>query len=105
MPPPLFFMREGFDPLSTRKSVSDHQVMAVDHAFKMCQDENIKLLIIDSVLSHFRSEYVGRETLAERQQKLNSHLHKDTDMTDSIRLVEHHFGDLDGMLNVRGSCP
>jgi DNA repair protein RadA len=66
---------------------SDHQVMAVDHAFKMCQDENIKLLIIDSVLSHFRSEYIGRETLAERQQKLNSHLHKLTRLAQALNLA------------------
>jgi DNA repair protein RadA len=26
--------------------------------------------------AHFRSEYLGREMLAERQQKLNSHLHR-----------------------------
>lgn len=65
---------------------SDHQVLAVDHAFKMCQDENIKLLIIDSVLSHFRSEYIGRETLAERQQKLNSHLHKLTRLAQALNL-------------------
>ncbi|MCE7734349.1 MAG: DNA repair and recombination protein RadA [Candidatus Heimdallarchaeota archaeon] len=32
------------------------------------------LLIIDSVTSHFRSEYLGRGTLAERQQTLNQHL-------------------------------
>jgi len=66
---------------------SDHQVLAVDHAFKMCQEENIKLLIIDSVLSHFRSEYIGRETLAERQQKLNSHLHKLTRLAQALNLA------------------
>jgi DNA repair protein RadA len=65
---------------------SDHQVLAVDHAFKMCQEENIRLLIIDSVLSHFRSEYIGRETLAERQQKLNSHLHKLTRLAQALNL-------------------
>jgi DNA repair protein RadA len=26
--------------------------------------------------SHFRSEYLGREMLAERQQKLNKHMHR-----------------------------
>jgi RecA/RadA recombinase len=55
---------------------SEHQVLAVDRAFKLCQEENVKLLIVDSVLSHFRSEFIGRESLSERQQKLNSHLHK-----------------------------
>jgi DNA repair protein RadA len=32
------------------------------------------LLIIDSVSAHFRAEYAGRGTLAERQQTLNHHL-------------------------------
>ena len=48
----------------------------MDRAFKICQEEKIKLIIVDSVLSHFRAEYIGRESLSERQQKLNSHLHK-----------------------------
>src|SRR6266567_1648112 len=55
---------------------SDHQILTVDHAFKICQEENIKLLVVDSILSHFRGEYIGRESLSERQQRLNSHLHK-----------------------------
>jgi len=32
------------------------------------------LLVIDSISSHFRAEYSGRGTLAERQQTLNGHL-------------------------------
>jgi len=35
----------------------------------------IKLIIVDSIMGHFRSEFVGRVTLADRQQKLNKHLH------------------------------
>ena len=30
--------------------------------------------LINSVTAHFRAEYVGRGTLADRQQKLNKHL-------------------------------
>ena len=36
---------------------------------------NVKLVIVDSLMAHFRAEYVGRESLAVRQQKLNQHLH------------------------------
>ena len=32
------------------------------------------ILVVDSVSSHFRAEYAGRGTLAERQQTLNHHL-------------------------------
>ncbi|PSP20159.1 DNA repair and recombination protein RadA, partial [Halobacteriales archaeon QH_10_67_13] len=35
----------------------------------------IRLLCVDSLTAHFRAEYVGRGELAERQQKLNKHLH------------------------------
>jgi DNA repair protein RadA len=41
----------------------------------MIKEKNIKLLIVDSVTSLFRSDYSGRGELAARQQKLNRHLH------------------------------
>lgn len=66
---------------------SDHQILTVDHAFKICQEENIKLLIVDSILSHFRGEYIGRESLSERQQRLNSHLHKLLRIAQALNLA------------------
>lgn len=60
----------------TRCYNSDHQVLIVDRAYKIIEEENIKLIIVDSLISHFRSEYIGRETLADRQQKLNQYIHK-----------------------------
>ena len=53
---------------------SDHQMLLAEKADKIMIEENIKLIIVDSLTSHFRSEYVGRGTLADRQQKLNRHL-------------------------------
>ncbi|MDH5449114.1 MAG: DNA repair and recombination protein RadA [Candidatus Bathyarchaeota archaeon] len=55
---------------------SDHQVFLLENADKIIKDNNIRLIIIDSLTAHFRSEYVGRETLAIRQQRLNKHMHK-----------------------------
>jgi len=55
---------------------SDHQILIVDRLYKVCREENVKLVILDSLISHFRGEYIGRENLPERQQKLNHHLHK-----------------------------
>jgi len=55
---------------------SDHQIFLLENADKIIKQNNIRLIIIDSLTSHFRSEYVGRETLAIRQQKLNKHMHK-----------------------------
>jgi DNA repair protein RadA len=55
---------------------SDHQMFLLENADEIIKANNIKLIIIDSLTAHFRSEYIGRETLASRQQKLNKHMHK-----------------------------
>ncbi|MFC1802630.1 DNA repair and recombination protein RadA [Thermoproteota archaeon] len=55
---------------------SNHQTVLLENADEVIKENNIKLIIIDSVMSHFRSEYLGREMLANRQQQLNKHLHK-----------------------------
>jgi DNA repair protein RadA len=57
---------------------SDHQIVLADQVFREGQDHSkgrIALLVVDSLTSHFRAEYVGRGTLASRQQKLNKHIH------------------------------
>jgi DNA repair protein RadA len=73
----------GLDPTETAKRIiyseafnSDHQILVLDKSDKVIQENNVKLIIVDSLTAHFRSEYLGREMLAERQQKLNSHLHR-----------------------------
>ena len=55
---------------------SDHQVLLLEKADQIIKENNIRLIIIDSLTSHFRSEYLGREMLAERQQRLNNHMHR-----------------------------
>lgn len=54
---------------------SDHQMVLAEKVAKDCQTQRIGLLIVDSMIAHFRAEYVGRGTLASRQQKLNQHIH------------------------------
>ena len=54
---------------------SQHQMLLVEKAMELAQDRKVKLMIVDSLTSHFRAEYIGRGTLAERQQKLNRHMH------------------------------
>jgi DNA repair protein RadA len=61
---------------------SDHQVLLAREAARIIKEKNIKLVVVDSIIGHFRSEYVGRGTLANRQQLLNSHIH------DLLRLTE-----------------
>jgi DNA repair protein RadA len=55
---------------------SDHQMFLLENADKIVKENNIRLIIVDSLTAHFRSEYLGREMLAERQQKLNKHMHR-----------------------------
>lgn len=55
---------------------SDHQILLLEKADKVIKENNIRLIIIDSLTAHFRSEYAGRQSLPERQQKLNKHMHK-----------------------------
>lgn len=71
----------GLDPQEALRNIlysraynSDHQAMIIDESRKIIEKENIGIIIIDSLVAHFRSEYPGRENLAERQQKLNHHI-------------------------------
>jgi len=59
---------------------SNHQILLAEKAQDIAgesQDDEfpVRLLCVDSLTAHFRAEYVGRGELAERQQKLNKHLH------------------------------
>jgi len=55
---------------------SDHQTIIIDKIPSIVKEKNIRLVVVDSLISHFRAEYVGRATLSERQQKLNRFVHK-----------------------------
>ncbi len=59
-----------------RATTTDQQVIAIERADKLIKEKNIKLIIVDSISSLFRAEFLGRGGLAERQQKLNGHIHK-----------------------------
>ena len=59
---------------------SDHQILLAERAQEIAaeyEDDEypVRLLCVDSLTAHFRAEYVGRGELADRQQKLNKHLH------------------------------
>ena len=55
---------------------SSHQMLLLESADEIIKDNKVKLIVIDALMSHFRSEYIGREMLAARQQQLNKHIHK-----------------------------
>ncbi|MFB6119184.1 DNA repair and recombination protein RadA [Halosegnis sp.] len=59
---------------------SNHQILLAEKALDIAKDHEdddypVRLLCVDSLTAHFRAEYVGRGELANRQQKLNKHLH------------------------------
>lgn len=63
--------------LVARAFNSDHQMLLVEKVEDIIarQNKKVRLLVVDSLTSHFRAEFIGRGTLAERQQKLNRHMH------------------------------
>ena len=59
---------------------ANHQMLLAEKAEELASEASdtdfpVRLLCVDSLTAHFRAEYVGRGELAERQQKLNKHLH------------------------------
>ena len=65
---------------------SSHQMLLVEKVLELSKDYKSKLLVVDSLTAHFRAEYVGRGALADRQQKLNKHMH------DLLRWSDLHNG-------------
>ncbi|MBI4144983.1 DNA repair and recombination protein RadA [Candidatus Woesearchaeota archaeon] len=74
----------GLDPEATLKNIkvarafnSDHQMLLAEKVEDLIKKQgmNVKLLIVDSLTAHFRAEFVGRGTLADRQQRINKHMH------------------------------
>ena len=74
----------GVDPEKVLKQIfvakaynSDHQMLLAEKVEELITEKNldIKLVVVDSLTSQFRAEFIGRGTLSERQQKLNKHMH------------------------------
>ena len=68
---------------------SDHQMLLAEKVEDLIVKEKlpIKLVIVDSLMAHFRSEFIGRGTLADRQQKLNKHMHALLKLTHTYNLA------------------
>jgi len=74
---------------------SNHQILLVEMAGALAEElkateKPVRLMIIDSATAQFRSEYVGRGTLADRQQKINRHLHdalKFGDLNNAVVMI------------------
>jgi DNA repair protein RadA len=60
--------------LVARAYNSEHQLTLIRSLPQVAQEHDVKIVIVDSMIGHFRGEYIGRASLAERQQKLSSAL-------------------------------
>ncbi|MGC8547903.1 MAG: DNA repair and recombination protein RadA [Candidatus Micrarchaeia archaeon] len=85
---------QGMDPKSVldnifvvRATTVEQQILTIDRADKLVSEKNIKLIVVDSLTSLFRAEFIGRGGLAERQQKLNEHVHKLQNLADTFSLA------------------
>lgn len=59
---------------------SNHQILLAEKTKEIASEHEdseypVRLVCVDSLTAHFRAEYIGRGELANRQQKLNQHLH------------------------------
>ena len=86
----------GLDPKNVLKKIyvarafsSDHQMLLAEKIPEFIEQDrkNIKLVVVDSLMGLFRSEFIGRGTLANRQQKLNKHLHALQRLADRFKLA------------------
>ncbi len=86
---------KGLDPKEALQNIkigraysSDHQILLVDKIPELInKDPKIKLVVVDSMMALFRAEYVGRGTLADRQQKVNVILHNLQRLADRFNLA------------------
>jgi len=71
-----------------RAYTSDHQMLLADKIKDLIEKgDNVKVVIVDSLTSHFRAEFIGRGTLAERQQKINKHMHSLMRLADKYNVL------------------
>jgi DNA repair protein RadA len=81
--------RFGLDPIQVLQNIYHCRIYSCDHQLQMARAaeaaikaHNARLIIVDSLMAMFRSEYVGIGMLATRQQMVNKLIH------DLSRLAE-----------------
>jgi DNA repair protein RadA len=72
----------GFDPHESLENIivakaynSAHQELIIEETGPVIEESNVKLVVVDSAVAHYRAEFLGRATLSERQQRLNKFMH------------------------------
>ena len=87
--------RFGLDPQQTMDNImyaraynSEHQMELINQlSLEIAADPTYRLLIVDSIMCHFRTDYCGRGELSERQQKLGQMLAKLTRVSEEYNLA------------------
>lgn len=90
-----FAQGKGLDPEKVLSQIkvakaynSDHQMLLAEKVEELIKSgNNVKLIVVDSLTAHFRAEFVGRGTLAERQQKINKHMHALSKIADMYNVA------------------
>jgi DNA repair protein RadA len=84
----------GFNSLEVLKNTvvckvynSSHLELIIKDLGRYVNEFSAKLVIVDSIISLHRAEFAGRGTLADRQQKLNSILHKLVRVAELLNVV------------------
>lgn len=87
-------MAKGMDVKEALKNViyaraynSEHQINILRQARKLIETQAVKLIVIDSLISHFRGEYFGLGSLGPRQQLLNMHIHQIQQLCDTYMIA------------------
>ena len=50
--------------LIARAYNSEHQIILINNLTEFVDKNHVKLVIVDSMIGHFRGEYIGRATLS-----------------------------------------
>ncbi|KAJ6504405.1 Rad51-domain-containing protein [Mycena vulgaris] len=74
--------------LYARAFNSEHQMELINEcSLRFAEDKDFKLLIVDSIMALFRTDYSGRGELSERQQKLGQMLSKLTKLSEEYNIA------------------
>jgi len=66
---------------------ADYQMALLKKVPELIEQNNIKLIIVDSLTSKFRTGFIGRATLSDRQQKLGKHVSDLHKLAEAYNLV------------------
>ena len=71
-----------------RATTTEQQILTIERADKLIQEKNIKLIVVDSLMSLCSGPSSSEGARSdERQQKLNQHIHKLQMLADKYKLA------------------